>query len=184
MNADERAKDEFGTQRLVVVGDRSPVWIPARALSICQPWAYLMLIDSPYRKDVENRPTGFVQINFRGPVWIHASAKAKRPLYDKAQTVWNAWGGPVELFPTWEQVVAAELPGLNRGGIVGRATFTDYLKPEVMPRKRWHFGNHHGFTTDAARLTPFVPCKGQLGFWRIPPDVAQTLAAWTLSAGR
>lgn len=169
---------KFGIQRVVVVDGRS-IWIPARALTLYQPWAYLMTaLPDDCRKNVENRRQGFSSINFRGPVWIHASGKLDRKQYENAMAAARQHDVPLRYLPTWAEVVEGERPGLARSAIVGRLTIAAYLDPTPTPGCSWHFPYHHGFRTDDVATTPVVPCSGHLGFWRIPNDVAGILARW------
>lgn len=121
---------------------------PTRALSVKQPWAWLLAHAASYPdpKTIENRcwPT-----SFRGPVLIHAS---------------KAWG--------WEEKAdlrncryefGVEIPDeLERGGIVGVATLVDCVTDSP---SRWFCGQF-GFVLLDARPLPFIPCKGMLGFFR------------------
>jgi hypothetical protein len=174
----ERLGFELGIQRLVVV-DGSPIWIPDRALTLCQPWAYLMTaLPDDCRKDVENRRQGFASINFRGPVWIHASGQLDRKQYENAMAAARQHDVPLRYLPTWAEVIDGKRPGLARSAIVGRLTIDEYLRPTPTPDYTWHFPFNHGFLTQDASTTPVVPCPGHLGFWRITNDVAQSLARW------
>jgi hypothetical protein len=167
----------FGTQRLVLV-DKRPVWVPSRALTLVQPWAYLTVaVPDPHRKDVENRATGFVSINFRGPVWIHAGGKLERKQYDLAMRAAAARRMPAAYMPSWDDVRDEKLPGLKRSAIVGRVSISDYLKPTDSTEWGWHFPWHHGFRTESPRdLRNPIACPGHLGFWRISDEVADQLA--------
>lgn len=114
-----------------------------RALSIMQPWAWLIVQG---HKDVENRtwPT-----DFRGPVLIHAG---KKPDFDPAME-WE-WGDIPP--PTGDQI--------ELGGIVGEAEIVDCVRRSA---SRW-FRGPWGFVLRNARPLPFRPCRGMLGFFQ--PD--------------
>jgi hypothetical protein len=172
---------EFGTQHLVAVPGFKTVWVPSRAITLHQPWAYLMTaVPDPWRKDIENRPTGFTSINFRGPVWVHAGAKLSRAVYEKALAAMKARSMLDRYIPAWADVVEGKLPGLARSAIVGSFVIDDYLRPTPAPVYSWHFPHTHGFRTrDARSVDPVIACGGHLGFWRIPPDVAIALARRT-----
>lgn len=168
----------FGIQRIVVVGN-NPVWIPARAISLRQPWAYLMLaLPDDVRKDVENRPTGFVAINFRGPVWVHSSGTVQRKQYEVAIRECLKRRVPSEWLPSWEETRKGSRPGLETGCVLGQMTVDDYLAPTDASKRKWLFPHHHGFmTSDPQVLRTPVPAKGHLGFWRVPDELAKTLAS-------
>ncbi|MFM0432370.1 hypothetical protein PQQ75_25390 [Paraburkholderia aspalathi] len=60
---------------------------------------------------------------------------------------------------------------LQFGGIVGVATLTDCVDSS---HSRWYMGQK-GYVLRDARPLPFVPCKGRLGFFDVPDDVAEAL---------
>jgi hypothetical protein len=154
------------------------------ALSLRQPWCVFMLDLPPqFRKTLENRDWN---TSFRGDVWVHASkGLTKLEFYEACDFALGA-GVPRDLLPSFD--------GLRRGGIVGRWTIVDVMRPDGMtisrvyaskqaafrehPRKgdRWHMAGKHGIIVENARAVPFVECKGALGFWRVPPDVLAKLA--------
>ena len=125
---------------------------PTVALSIQQPWAWLILHPhESLRKDVENRVWWR---DFRGPLWIHAGKKFDREGYDWVRT----------------EFVIPNLPdpgSFPRGGIVGRATVTGCVTEHPSP---WFFGPY-GFVLANASPVELVPCRGMLGFFTPDPDV-------------
>lgn len=114
-----------------------------RALSIQQPWAWLIVHGY---KDVENRnwPT-----NVRGTVGIHAAQKFDREGYEWVRRE----------FP---QIVLPAPEAFERGGIVGRARLTDCVEDMDSP---WFFGPF-GFVLADAEPLRFRACAGRLGFFR------------------
>jgi hypothetical protein len=62
---------------------------------------------------------------------------------------------------------------LPRGGIVGMARIVDCV--EAMDSE-WFFGRY-GFVLRDAFPVDLIPCKGQLGFFRPPPDALSATAA-------
>lgn len=137
-----------------------------KALSIRQPWAWLV---AHGHKDIENRTW---QTKFRGRVLIHASKGMTRAEYAEAnEFVFSSEGIPPKLF--------LELPDFNelqRGGIVGIATIIDCVPP-ARGKSPWHIDGAFGFQITAARALPFLECKGALGFFNVPHEVAQLLRA-------
>lgn len=117
-----------------------------RALSILQPWAWLIVNG---HKPVENR-TWYTK--FRGEILIHAGKR---------------WGPEQRDDVEWVQLT---FPGLvlpdtyERGGVVGKATIVDCVQRMSSP---WYAGPH-GFLLEGAQALPFVPYRGQLGFFEIP----------------
>ncbi|MGD9638356.1 MAG: ASCH domain-containing protein [Alphaproteobacteria bacterium] len=113
-----------------------------KALSIRQPWAYLIV--NGY-KSVENRkwPT-----KFRGEVLIHAGKNL-----DLEGLKWIKEHHPEINLPKTYQL----------GGIVGKAKIVDCVTTSKSP---WFFGTY-GFVFENAMPFPFVPYKGQLGFFEV-----------------
>ncbi|MDR5765003.1 ASCH domain-containing protein [Caballeronia sp. LZ028] len=126
-----------------------------KALSIRQPWAWLIVNG---HKDIENRtwPT-----RFRGRVLVHASKGMTRAEYED-----------VSAFAEGLQLPARD--DLERGGIVGVATIADCI-PSERRTSIWHMEGQFGFQIANARALPFVECKGALGFFNVPDDVAALL---------
>ena len=122
------------------------------ALSIRQPWAWLILNG----KDVENRqwPT-----RFRGRFLIHASKGMTHDEYEDGLSL------AAVINP--DLVVAAPSFGaMQRGGIVGEVELVDCV---TTMRSKWFFGRY-GFVLRDAKPLPFVPYKGQLGFFEVRTD--------------
>ncbi|MER9628355.1 ASCH domain-containing protein [Mesorhizobium sp. M0296] len=126
--------------------------LPDRALSIMQPWAWLIVNG---HKHIENRdwPT-----KFRGPVCIHAGKKFDQDC---------AWELSLNRHPvTGERFTVADgEPHTDEcGGIVGVAEIVGCVR--ASPSK-WFVGKY-GFVIANARPVEFIPVKGALGFfnWR------------------
>jgi len=147
--------------------------IPERALTLWQPWAWLV---ANGHKGVENRPPGFSHKSFRGDFWIHAAAESSKSI--------GSWPLAVKL--------CAELIGpdfqipnardLSFGAIIGRATITGILVPKGhmfhKPDVRWHFSHQYGFIVEnAVALEKPVACRGYQGFWSVPHGVLACLSA-------
>lgn len=117
---------------------------PVVALSIRQPWAWLILHGG---KDIENRnwPT-----RFRGRIYVHAGKGMTREEYEDAE--WTAEENGVKLPP---------FEALERGGIVGEVDIVDCVTRSESP---WFFGDY-GFVLRNAQPLPFRPCRGALGFF-------------------
>ena len=116
------------------------------ALSIRQPWAWLIV--NGY-KDIENRdwPT-----RYRGPVLIHAGKTMTNDDYDDA--AYHAFKLGLDV---------PDRSDLERGGVVGRAIITDCVDASDSP---WFFGRY-GFVLAKQEKLPFMPLKGQLGFFKV-----------------
>lgn len=62
---------------------------------------------------------------------------------------------------------------LPRGGVVGMARIVDCVTAMDSP---WFFGKF-GFVLRDAFPLPLIPCRGMLGFFALPPEVNQQVAA-------
>lgn len=121
-----------------------------RVLSILQPWAWLI---ANGHKDIENRSW---TTPYRGPFLIHAGKRWGREQREDLSFVRAR-------FPHIEVPLSFEL-----GGIVGQATIVGCTDDSESP---WFFGPY-GFEIADASPLPFVPLRGQLGWFRPPADVA------------
>ena len=120
-----------------------------RALSIRQPWAWLILNAG---KDIENRDW---KTSYRGRILIHASKGMTHDEYE------NALDTRYSIAPN-----AGELPPfhiLERGGIVGSVEIVDCVEESESP---WFFGRY-GFVLRDPKPLPFSPVRGQLGFFEV-----------------
>jgi hypothetical protein len=126
--------------------------VPSIALSIRQPWAWLILNGG---KDIENRTW---RTNFRGRVLVHAS---------KGMTNME-WEDAFDLALHIDPAIAYRIPRmadeLMRGGIVGEVEIVDCVSQSD---SRW-FGGPCGFVLRNAKPLPFTPCRGALGFFNLP----------------
>lgn len=124
---------------------RRLVPLPRVALSIRQPWAWLIVNGW---KNVENR---MWRTRFRGPVLIHAGKAMTRDEYRSCQ-IFMAGFTDLQLPP---------IADLERGGIVGVATILDCVDDHA---SEWFVGQW-GFVMADQRVLQFLPHKGALGFF-------------------
>ena len=121
-----------------------------RALSIRQPWAWLIVNG---HKPVENRDWESL---YRGPLLIHAAKGGSlRDYCDAAEQV-------AELF----DITVPEIDQIERGGVVGMARLTGCVRELD---SQW-FTGPFGFLLADARPLPFTPMKGALGFFHVPAE--------------
>lgn len=122
-----------------------------KALSIRQPWAWMILHAG---KDIENRewPT-----RFRGRVLIHASKGMTRDEWDGAWdfALFGSTGADANLAPHFDAI--------ERGGIVGSVEIIDCVTHSDSP---WFMGIY-GFVMRNPIVLPFHPCRGALGFFDV-----------------
>jgi hypothetical protein len=123
---------------------------PMKALSIQQPWAWLIVNG---HKDIENRDW---RCHRRGLVLIHAGKKVDRDAMDLLRCGFH----PVAGVP-----IAMDVPEtFETGGIVGEATIAGCVETST---SSWFVGRFGILMRDARPLS-FQPCKGALGFF-VPP---------------
>lgn len=120
-----------------------------KALSILQPWAWLIVNG---HKDVENR--GW-HTPYRGKFLVHAGKKYGPRLHrDDAEHFKDCYG--IDL-PPFDQI--------QLGGIVGEAVILD-CQHDVP--SRWYNDGSWGFVLTGMRPLPFMPYRGQLGWFDVP----------------
>ena len=129
-----------------------------KALSIRQPWAYAVLM---LGKNVENRTW---RTEFRGRVLIHAGLKTDFANW----RVPPGTGLPLDVLGGPD--VAAH-PAFTTGAIVGEveifAVDGGYKSPwGAEGQWKWVLKNPYW-------LKKPVPCKGRLGFWKVPTDIVK-----------
>jgi hypothetical protein len=98
-------------------------------------------------KDVENRTR---RTNFRGTVAIHASMK----------------------FYPFAELSEKEKKQMVRGAIIGVVDVVDCVDKY---KSKW-FGGPFGYVLKNPRpLSKPIPCKGMLGFWKVPPKIEREI---------
>ncbi|MCG5240074.1 ASCH domain-containing protein [Azospirillum doebereinerae] len=133
--------------------------IPAKALSIRAPWWWFILHGG---KDYENRDWW---TSYAGPVLIHASkwwgtADALCDMHDFSPLA-ERYGAPR---------VKMEMVRPHGGCIVGMVEITDCVTSADSP---WFFGNYGFKLANSVAFAEPIPCKGMLGFFKVPPDVME-----------
>jgi len=125
-----------------------------KALSIRQPWAWMILHGG---KDIENRewPT-----RFRGRVLIHASKGMTRDEYADAFDFAISSGA----LPDLQNLPRLHFDTMERGGIVGSVEIVDCV---TRSDSRWFMGTY-GFVLRNPVVLPFQPYRGALGFFDVP----------------
>ena len=118
-----------------------------RALTIRQPWAELIIRGE---KDVENRSW---RTRHRGPLLIHAGARAERALFEKHGVPGDA----------------------ERGSIIGVVEVVDCTQDRT---SAWHEAGAWGwYLAGAKRFRKPIPMQGRRGLFEVPDrKVASQLA--------
>lgn len=121
------------------------------ALSIRQPWAWLILNAG---KDIENRDW---KTPFRGRCLVHASKSGTKADYEDCLDFLADRGLDriLEIIPAIDQ--------FDRGGIVGAVDIVGCTDASDSP---WFIGDY-GFILRNPKTLPFVPWKGRLGFFNV-----------------
>lgn len=132
--------------------------IPLRALSIRQPWAWMIM---NIGKDIENRTW---KTNFRGRFLVHASKGCTRDEY-----LFAAEFAKQAIDDIYRPVTLPPLKSLDRGGIIGSIELTECVQES---ESQWFVGTH-GFVLKNPIPINFIPYKGRLGFFDIsvPADI-------------
>ncbi|MDB1113721.1 ASCH domain-containing protein [Pseudomonas extremaustralis] len=129
-----------------------------KALSIRQPWAWLIIHGG---KDIENRSW---HTKFRGRFLVHAAQGMTRLEY-------NYVAGHGETVGFLEDAgIDVKLPAfedLQRGGVIGSVELLDSLSDCNSP---WYMGDK-GFWLRDPKPLPFTPLKGRLGFFEVPDEL-------------
>lgn len=122
-----------------------------KALSIKQPWAWLIIHGG---KDIENRSW---RTKFRGRFLVHASSGCTKKEW--ANAVYFALNAGLIKHP-------AEVPPINElefGGIIGSVELVDCVDTSHSP---WYMGQK-GFVLSDPKPLAITPYKGRLGFFEV-----------------
>lgn len=164
--------------------------LPTVALSLREPWATAVV---RLGKTVENRVWS---TKFRGPLFIHAAKGCTKTEYLDA-VHWMVsrglarsrfFGRSVFRVAGVDPATLPEIPPLEemqRGGVIGRARLVDVIPPcaseppmfERPCTHPWHMCEQTGFLLADVAPLPFVPLRGELGFFKVPAEIAERCAA-------
>lgn len=126
------------------------------ALSIRQPWAWLILHGG---KDIENRDWS---TKFRGRVLIHASKGMTRDEWESAWIHAHSTGASPKALEA-----GLTRDNIQRGGVVGSVEIVDCVERSS---SHWFVGRYGFVLRDPVPLK-FTPFKGRLGFFDVPNEV-------------
>lgn len=126
-----------------------------KALSIVQPWAWLIISS---HKPVENRIWAPPKSLMGQRIVVHASKKRDTFEYTMACKLANGLDG----------IKVPSIDALHYGAAIGTAVVRDVVEHHASP---WFFGPF-GIVLDEAELWPKpVSIRGQLGLWTFPNDL-------------
>jgi hypothetical protein len=139
--------------------------LPTKALTIRQPWAWL-IIHGPKRIENRSWPT-----SYRGRFAVHAAKGMTREEYRCAVDFAREEADYDGHIPAFEE--------LQRGGIIGAANLVSCSATAqgFLDEDRWAIQGQYGFGLADVSALPFVPCAGALGWWNVPPAVLDQLRA-------
>lgn len=148
-----------------------------RSLTLTQPWAGIVASGV---KLIENRPRKMINPDDWGALFaIHASREIDA----------RVWATAITIDPT----IAIDYPGpmaraarVHRlasitSAVIGVARIVTFVTDarqideytlDAENQRRWFFGPIGYVLRDVRALERPVPCKGRLGFWTLPTDVA------------
>ena len=150
-----------------------------KALSLTQPWASLVAVGA---KRIETRSWG---TGYRGLLAIHASKAMPRECRDLCLT--EPFASTLRSHDLWG-AADGELP---RGSLVAIAWLFTVKEIDPVSFAAWFrdpgnarelaFGNYETgrfawALTDVRALPEPIPCRGALGLWEVPAEIATRLA--------
>ena len=138
-----------------------------KALSIRQPWAWAV---AHAGKDVENRNW---HMRYRGPLAIHAAKSMTRARYEAFMRFWNE-GLREEHKSQRAPLVVPGSEDLRRGAIIAVAEAVDCVHESD---SRWFAGPHGLLLRNVYALREPIPLRGALGFFDLPEEIAELIAA-------
>src|SRR5579883_721575 len=131
------------------------------ALSIQQPYAWLIVHGY---KNIENRDW---TTSYHGLLLIHAGKKIDRTVLLSREWESKNLAMPDHWKAAWSNM--PENADFETGGIVGYATLQKVVTDHTSP---WFVGKY-GFVLMNCHPLPFIiPCRGQLGLFEVPQEVA------------
>lgn len=135
--------------------------LPRLALSINQPWAWLIIAG---HKDIENRNW---TTQHRGEIAIHTGLSVQGDaIEDLCHKTHPATG------LDWPERPELDHEAMwQRGGIIGIAEIVDVVTKKTAGDNPWFVGRY-GFVLRNARPVEFTPCVGALGLFE--PDFSRT----------
>ena len=121
---------------------------PTVALSVKQPWAWLIIHGG---KDIENRDW---RRRYPGRILIHASKQMLGTGYERCMAF-------VQTHRPAISIIVPEPWELEYGGIIGEVQIVGCVESSASP---W-FTGPYGYVLANPKPLPFKACKGHLGFW-------------------
>lgn len=138
-----------------------------KALSIRQPWAWLIV--NGY-KNIENRDW---DTKYRGFLLIHAGKQVEKAFFTKKEKTLCLPYAESECGASVAALMPQRLEDYERGGIVGYATVHQVV---MQSDSRW-FKGKYGFVLTKAAALPFIPLRGQLSLFDVPPEIEEQVKA-------
>ncbi|MEB3191138.1 MAG: hypothetical protein VKL42_12425 [Snowella sp.] len=121
------------------------------AITVKQPWAYHILNSG---KNIENRTWKLPEHHRNTWIALHAAKT-----YDKTSN-------ETVITPTF-------LTPAEYGAILGFVKFSDCV--ENHPSQWAAFGQYHWVISEAVKIDKPIPCRGNLGLWRVDENLIQSV---------
>jgi len=122
-----------------------------KALSIRQPWAWLICVGY---KDIENRQWS---TKFRGRIYVHAGKTTEDTI--PSLNISEHW---ILTNLTQEQRIAYQVAVQNRGAIIGEVDIVNCVTKSESP---WFTGKFGFVLANPFLYEKPIPCKGKLSFF-------------------
>lgn len=136
--------------------------IEARALTILQPWAWCVVQG---HKPVENRT---VRTSFRGWFLIHAGKTNESHFHSTSHCI--------NLVRSKHGIECPSVAMLEFGSFIGIVELHEVVTALSDP---W-FKGPYGYMVRGALSFKAIPCRGNVGFWRVPPKVIEKLPSFAI----
>lgn len=144
-----------------------------RALTLINPWAALIASGV---KLIENRTWRAPADVIGQRIAIHAGKKIDQDAIDgvlgSEDEHLNEYGGSRILETSLWRVTGAILCTAMLVGVIDENDDPDL---EAGDGQEWWFTGPYGFVLRDVRLVAPIACKGALGFWRVPDDIAKQI---------
>lgn len=144
-----------------------------RALSLLQPWAWLV---AEGHKPVENR-RWHLPMKMRGvPFLIHSSGSRQKSEFAAAKELagrvaWQTRMPPVKIPDPDELVYGSLLAVAEAHDCLCPAERQMSLLDDSSPHPWWMRAQHGFLLQNVRKLQTPVICRGNLGFWQVPPTI-------------
>jgi len=147
---------QWAATHLGIPVEQAPVW----AISVRQPWAWAIAEGG---KNIENRVwRSFVS----GWAFLHVAK------FDTAG-YWEAMKERILRTSPRLEMIYPHRNMLKRGGVIGAIKVSPSIHNSSQSDNPWAFLNEWGIPISEFRRLPFLPCKGQLRWFKPKAEIPQ-----------